>query len=487
MKVKTRAYSWEFSMFFCKTLLFAMLILSGCQSYKPQPIIPQNSLQAIEESRNTLLDNTKLSSSISLEKKFSFLELVKMLKKNSPNLKQARSEYKKALRQAEIETPLPNPQLQLGTIIGSNLGDNSSGRVQPLVSFGFTIPLSQRLSRQDQVNSSRAKYAHMKYLLQHRNEYLKLRHYYIELILLLKQKSIHNTIIASIETSVTVTQRLIEAGVATALDIGIVELELLEKQSQLAKIDGEITKVRGKLSQILGVNSKFLILPSTIHCPELPISVPELTQLKSIMLANNSSLALLQATYEIAEKELHLQITKQTPDITLSPSFQGDPGEDTKFWGVSVSFEVPIFDQNQRAIAAKESNRELVRVQYEGALSNALALLETSYQHYLQQQQRFNKISDVVLKKSKKNVAIALETLKRGEVDFLKYVDSERSLRNILLEVHQAKSEMYKAWLHMETVMGMPIWFLPEEQPSTIPPLEQQTTNDRTSQLQPGE
>ena len=389
----------------CKTLFF-ILIVSGCQSYKPQPIIPRDSLMDVEKSRNMLLSdkNVSVTDPQKQQRNFSFIEAVKILKENSPSLKQARSEYKKALRQAEIDTPLPNPQLQLGGILGSNLGDDSSGRVQPLVSFGFTIPLSRRLSRQDEVNSSRAKYAYTKYLLQHRSEYLKLRRYYIELILLENQKAIHQRIISSIETSVGVTQRLIEAGVATALDIGIVELELLEKQSQLAQIDGEITKVRGKLSQILGVNSEFLVLPSTVTCPKLPENVPEFAKLKAIMLENNSSLALLQATYEIAEKELHLQITKQTPDITLNPSFQGDPGEDTKFWGLSVSFQVPVFDRNQRAIAAKESNRELVKVQYDGALSNALALLETSQQHYLQQQRRFKKMTDVVLKKSKKNV-----------------------------------------------------------------------------------
>ncbi|BBM84256.1 TolC family protein [Candidatus Uabimicrobium amorphum] len=479
-------------MFCCKILLFIIVIFSGCQSYKPQPIIPRNSLSDIEKSRNTLLASENLSSIDSQNDQrawnFSFIEAAKTLKENSPSLKQARSEYKKELRQAEIKTPLPNPQLQTGVIIGSNLGDDSSGRVQPLVSFGFTIPLSKRLSRQDEVNSSRAKYAYMKYLLQHRSEYLKLRRYYIELILLENRKTIHKRIVSSIQTSINVTQKLIDAGVATALDIGIVELELLEKQSQLAKVEGEMTKVRGKLSQILGVSSKFLVWPSSITCPKLPKSVPELAKLKAIMLENNSSLALLQATYEIAEKELHLQITKQTPDITLTPSFEGDPGQDTNFWGVAVSFRVPIFDQNQRAIALKESNRELVKVQYNGALSNALAFLETSYQHYLQQQQRFQKITDIVLQKSKRNVGIALETLKRGEVDFLKYIDSERSLRNILLDVHEAKTEMYKAWLNMETVMGMPIWLLPEEQQQSIPSLSgKQVNEENTPRDQPGE
>ncbi|WP_372365389.1 TolC family protein [Candidatus Uabimicrobium sp. HlEnr_7] len=438
------------------------VLFCACQSYQPQPIIPTQSLEKIDSSRKAMLTD-RLETQQPVHQQFTFLKAVKILGTNSPILKEVRAEYKKIKDIAAINTPLPNPRLELGALIGTQLGNDSGGRVQPLVAFGFTIPLSSRLTKQDEVNTAAAKYAYLRYVLQHRSEYLKLRKIYIDLLFLEEHRKLHDRIINTVNNSSSITKELVAAGVTTAFDVGIIELEVLQKSAQLKKIERQILQLKGKLSEILGINSKFFQFTQPQIYPQLPSKMPSVEQLKKILLSNHPQLALLRASHEIVEKRLHLEITKQTPDLIVSPSFEGDPGEDRNVWGVSVRFPVPIFDKNQVAIKSQEGQRRVIKTKYDSTLNRALARMEASHADYVLQKNRHNQ-AKVISKKAQENVELALEILKRGELNFIRYIDTERSLANSLLEMHSAKKAMYYAWMEVEKIIGMPLSLLPQEQ-----------------------
>lgn len=65
------------------------------------------------------------------------------------------------------------------------------------------------------------------------------------------------------------------------------------------------------------------------------------------------------ATYAGNETQLKTEIRKQYPEIELGPAFTRDDGE--KELGLSLGFNIPLWNRNRQAIAEAEGNRNMVR------------------------------------------------------------------------------------------------------------------------------
>jgi len=388
----------------------------------------------------------------------------------SPALNEARAAFDRARTVADIDTPWPNPTISAGPAIGSRLDPGgSSRRVQPLIEFGFSIPLSGRLGDMDDLNQVIAASEHLKLVAQHRRGYLELRALYADWVLARKNVSAQAEILESARRSRALTERLIDAGGATALDLGLMDLEVAQREMVLLDVRAEEVGIEERLSRLIGVSFRQLQRVFSEALPALDVPIPDYEEAQKILVANHPELAELRAAYEIAEKELRLEITRQYPDLELGPFFEGDPGERKKAWGLTLGITLPLFDRNEQAIAAAEKQRDAVRVAYEAALNGQLAALEAAFGRFALAKEKSALLERIIVPRAKKNLEVALQSIKASAIDSLKYLDVERTLRSAISDALRAESAIRHAFHDIEQTLGIPLGYFPGEEAVDFP------------------
>ena len=89
-----------------------------------------------------------------------------------------------------------------------------------------------------------------------------------------------------------------------------------------------------------------------------PESVKELTsaEIRRTALTSRADVLGALAEYAASQAALQLEIAKQYPDIHLQPGYEFDQGDNK--WGIGVSLELPVLNQNQGPIAEAKAKRE---------------------------------------------------------------------------------------------------------------------------------
>jgi outer membrane protein, heavy metal efflux system len=462
-----------------KRLLFILCIagiLTGCRTYRAEPLAPEDLLAAIERERRLSADPSSSPQATEGEGEtvlpLPFVEAAEWLRTNSPGLKEARAAFELAQGISDVKTPLPNPALTVGAKVGSNLDEEGeSRRTQPLVDFGFTIPLSGRLGVEDDVNRARADAACVDLVVEHRRSYLMLRLLYCELLGALDRLAVLENVSVSACKARDLTERLVDAGAASALDLGLMELDAAGLEGDLITARAAIAAAEGRLSRLTGV-STVLFAGRTLSAPAaVDGSLPGSAALKETLVANNPDLAVLRARYEVAEKELRLEIRKQYPDLTLGFSFDGEPGESQKVWGLGIGVSLPIFDRNAQGIARADGERARLRAAYKAALSRALADLEAACARLELAREKQRLLRDVLLPRSQANLDVALRIVLAAAADSHKYLQMERAHRLIVVDVLDAEIETHRALGAVEKAVGVPLGLFSGERSGVYPVL----------------
>jgi outer membrane protein, heavy metal efflux system len=394
---------------------------------------------------------------------FTFARAIELMQVHSPALKELRAEFATATATANVKTPLPNPAVEVGPQFGFGPDIGSKYQLQPFGSLGFTIPTGKRLKRQDELNRSRAELARMEIQIRSRELFLQLRRQYSEFVLGRSRLAARKSIVESAQKSTALTRRLVEAGQATALDVGLIELDQARVQTDALSAEAQIADVEGNLSELIGVHAEHFENLQEPALPELPETVPALKDLQERLVLNHPALARLRARYEISERELRLEIAKQYPDFHFGPSFERETGEKKSMLGLTLGIDLPVFDRNQQAVATALKRRDEIRLKYEAAANRALAVLDKAWRAHQLAAQKLNLIKTVLLPKTTSNLELARRTLEAGGVDSLRFLETERGQRAVLLDAIDTELSVRAAWIDLEQAVGYPLVLFPSE------------------------
>jgi|GEM_PF-915434 len=467
---------------------FLVLCGVGCQSYRPQPLVPLEILREVEEARNLLAEpfsegalsggaigdealpaatfeaQTDQRGTDQSSPEGGLLAAAWLLSVHSPALHETRARYHKLHGVASIATPFPNPTIAAGPEIGFDLDDEgSSRRIQPMIEFGFTVPLSRRLTIQDDLNAALAEAARIDLVVRHREEYLRLRELYAERVLAGRGLTIQQGIWKSALRSLDLAHRLAQAGYLSQLDVGILKLEGDQREAEVLRSEAQTAAIEQELAALIGVAAHQVRKVVTGELPAIDAEIPALEQAKAILVANNPELARLRSRHEVAEQTLRLEIAKQYPDLEIGTSIAGDPGETKKVWGLGLGLALPLFDRNRQGIADAEGERAEVRAAYEAALNRLLAALEGSFEAYRLATMRWSLLEGTILPQARTNLDVALQAIQAGTIDSLKYLEVERTTRSYMVDLLESEREIREIMSHMEQIMGTPLSFFPGE------------------------
>ena len=434
---------------------FLIFFVTGCVSYQTKPLVPIAIFSDV--------DYTRQKKSSFEAQALTFSKAALLMNKNNPELDEVRANYETFQSIANIKTPWPNPSLDLGPDLGSKLGPGAVDKTQPFIGLGFTIPLGGKMMRNDDLNIAQAMRSFVEVQAKHRELYLELRGAYTRFYLAFRKQEIQDDLVSSSKAILKLTKSLMKAGASTALDLGMIELDTQKVELEALDLNNEREEILSMLSILLGLDaSRFKQMrPSSI--PDLNQPLPGHKNLKTILIKNHLELARLRYDYEVAEKNLRLQISKQYPDIQFGADREREVGEKTVIMGLRLGIKIPVFDRNRQGIAQATKEREHIRKQYVTIAHEALSHLKKSYESIKLHQKKYYLLNKDIQKRAKMNLKIAKQSLESGGIDTLKYLDVLRTYQQTMKDIALVESDVRLAWLDLEKVLGYPLIKYPGE------------------------
>jgi len=460
--------------------LLTLLVLTGCQKYRADPLEPAEVFRTLEAKRQPPVANETPGANVApaLNKPFTLKRAAEALRTTGPDVQETLAEYRTALAVAQVDTPLPNPGLEIGPQFGFGPDLGPVNEVAPFGSIGFTIPLGKRLRRQTELNRALADVARVHAMARFRELYLELRARYAELAIGRQRLATRRDIAASAEKTLDTGRQLVQAGQANAMDIALFELEHQRSLAAALAVEREVVRTEGELSRMLGIRfENFRDLPEPA-LPSMPETAPALDELRERLIRNHTGLARLRAQYEAAERALRMEISRQFPDLQIGPNWENDVGERRTTVGLTLGLEIPLFDRNRQGIAEARKKREEIRVKYEAEARRALAGLEKAYRDLDVSRRNAALLRGKIVPLARKNVDLARRTMQAGPVDALRLLEAERSEREMRIEALAADLEEYAAWIALEQAVGCPLVAFPSEPNADGPALPEGLDED---------
>ena len=242
------------------------------------------------------------------------------------------------------------------------------------------------------------------------------------------------------------------AGMASSIEVSNARILLQKSEQSYMTECGRITTLGAALADAAGLSLKVF--------NQLKVSPFEKTQpanldnLQYEALLNRLDIRASLARYESAEAKLRLEIAKQYPDITLSPSKTLDQGD--KIWSLGFSSLLPLINKNRGLIAEATALREVEIAQFEALEANVIGDLNKAKAAY-QSALEANAKAQGVLASQQKRTQKTEQQFKAGYADRLEYTTAQ--LENIIAEQTALSMayQMQMTKLNLEDVLQRPL------------------------------
>ncbi len=419
-------------------------LLAGCgfADYEAAPLEPERLLDELARARAVDAPTDAITLAHARD----------WLRDRGPAVREALAAFETATARAEVSTPLANPAISLGPILG--LGTAGSPDVVPYGTFSWSIPWTDRRARRDEVERSRAELARIEVLATLHEVWTEVRREFAALTIADLRLAVADDAVDAASRSVGLLERLVAAGQATAADTAQFELEHARSEAQ--RIEDELTRTRlaASLATHTGVATSHFRLTSADALPNTPENAPSLDDLRGGIADRHPQLLRLRAAYEASDRTLRLEIIQQYPDLQLLPQFQGEVSESFDLLTLAVGMNLPLFDRNQRAIATAAAHRDEMRTRFKAESARVLAALERARADVAITTRRHRLFEQRILPLAEQGVEIAARAVRAGTGGVLRYLDAARSLRRARRDAFEAQLDALDAWSRLERASG---------------------------------
>lgn len=243
-------------------------------------------------------------------------------------------------------------------------------------SIGLTIPISGRLELEKQ----RASLAHQATLTQVAEQEwrvrMDVRRAWLRWASSEAQLTAMGEFVGRIDAVLEIVSALESAGEMARTEARLFKIERASRRSELAMLELETRSALLEIRQLLGLPpaSTMVLTPGGTNVGPVPAPVQE------TLAERNLLIQVAQAQYEVAERELEVEVRKQYPDLGIAPGYGLDDGQDEVLLGLSIP--IPVFNANRQGIAVARAQRELARAELEQTLERVLQQIQLSTVRY---------------------------------------------------------------------------------------------------------
>lgn len=372
--------------------LAAGALLAGCsfQTYHPQPIDPVQSARHYRahdpqsaEFREYMIAQGYPAEALPV-KQWGPRELVLSALFFHPQLDVARAQLQ-ATRAHEITAAQqPNPN------VSASFGRSEDDAYPWVYNLGIDLPLqtagkgeisiaqAQALSAAALIEIGQTAWSVRSRLLGSWIEYDAARQ---QLQILQQERDLQQAVVAMLSAR-------LEAGMISSVELGAARLQLQQAEQAVAAVRGQLPGLRATLASNAGLStatfdrlelqsSHFDALVAREH--ELPLTLHD-ADLQDAALLNRLDIRAALALYDAAEQQLRLEIARQYPDLTLSPSYYYEEG--FHVWSLGLSALLPLLDRNEGPIAEARAQRAVQAAEFDALQTRVIAEIEQAQARY---------------------------------------------------------------------------------------------------------
>ena len=433
-------------------------MVSGCgfQSYFPKPIEPTKVVAKLEQRSSSDADfqayliaqaypKNQLPINVWGEKELTLSALF-----FHPDLNLARAQWRAA--QAGQITAAQRPEI--GVNGGLENHSQATDKSPWTYRLGIDIPIVTAGKREAQIaqaaglsEAARIEIAQSAWQVHSRIAKSLLEYQYA----LAQSATLKNEV--TLRTSITeMLVKRLDAGMASSIEVSNARIALQKAEQAYMVEAGRISALGATLANDAGLS-----LSAFNQLKIKPFGQPEafsLSELQYEALFNRLDIRASLARYETAEAKLRLEIAKQYPDITLSPSKTLDQGD--KIWSLGFSSLLTLINKNRGLIAEARSLREVEIAQFEALQAKIIGDLDQAKAAY-QASIEANTKAQALLASQQKRTQQTERQFNAGLADRLAFTTTQ--LENIIA-TQSLLSTAYQtqaAKLNLEDVVQRPL------------------------------
>lgn len=393
---------------------------------------------------------------VTLPKTLSLNDLVEMSLVQNPALAQAGLGIDAARGQVRQAGLYPNPTV---TVSGDEIGRDGSLITAPMVSQEIITAGKRKL---DIAIASR-KYDQATLGLMRQKFILisAVRQGFFEVLTAQQRVATLSSLEQIAKNSYDNTRRLLEAKQVAQLDLLQVQVELNRIQAELGASKREQTAAWRRLTATIGVpNLQEAPLAGSIES-ELPAYDFESSKIQ--LVENHPEVGIARVGVDQAQITLRRNEVQAFPNIMIGGGYVRNNYDRQDQWLFQVGVPIPIFNRNQGNVMTARADvgrsmHEVSRVQNE-----LLGRLATAFGNYAAAKERTDQYRKLILPTAQQANKIALDAYKGGQFEYLRVLQSQRTLLEANLEYIRALGE---AWRAASEISGL---LLEESMPVALP------------------
>ncbi len=442
--------------------LSASLMACGFQTYLPKPISPVETKNSYEQQtpRSEVFNDYLVSqnfprSSLPIQS-WGLKELSYSALFFHPDLDLARSEWRLAESTKITATERLDPKISAN--VGKNTNNNSENSPWAY-SLGIDVGIITAGKREARIDraanlseAARIKIAQSAWQVRTRlaKSLLEYVYSYKQTSLLQKELDLRLSI-------VDMLQKRVDAGLASNIELNNARIALQKTEQALTAEQTRTPALYAALASDSGLSiQSFKPLNLDLSLlDESPSSDLKLNDdLQTQALLNRLDLRASLARYQAAEAKLRLEISRQYPDLILSPSYTFDQGD--RLWSLGISSLITLLNKNKGLIAEAYALRDIEASQFKVLQAKVLSEVNQAKASYIS--------SLEALVRAENLVASQLDRTKQTEQQFnAGFADrltlTSTQLENIITE-HNRLAVRYKsrlASIGLEDVLQKPL------------------------------
>lgn len=249
-----------------------------------------------------------------------------------------------------------------------------------------------------------------------------------------------------------IAEARLDAGDVAELDVSAIRLDALVGTSEAARAARDAELALERLRYVLGLQmSDIVIKPATMPEPEVPSW--DVEQLVGEAVSARPDLRAVQLAISAAEERADLarrdiwQLTGVLPDINSRgrKGFEAGPG---------LNFRIPLFHQNQGAIARAQADAERLHRQFVNRRDMAAMEVRQAYIQFLQAKKDLEIWRDQILPQAGQAVTSSRKALEEDTVSLLLVLETTRQLLTAQQREREADAQMRRAIAELERSVG---------------------------------
>jgi outer membrane protein TolC len=434
----------------------AGLVLANCARYQAQPIDPSTATDAlampdataVKEASSRIHHPLLQSVPIDLAEPLTADGIAVLAVIVNPALRTARDQRGVAAAQVLQAGILPNPQLSAGVAepFAGDLEGTTTG-----FSFGVSWDISSLITRDARERAARraASSVDLGIAWQEWQTAMAAKQGYYRLLGARARLAENEATLKRISAIGELIERGLSIGAITVSDETASAAALVEAHDAVLESRQEAEMQRLALSRLIGVPSD---APLALDQVEWPSGAPAEIDVPDNLERDRLDLRALRLGYASQEETLRAAVLAQFPKIGIGLVDSRDTGNIQSI-GPVITFDLPIFDRNQGAIATETATRQRLHDEYVQRVFEARHDLAEALAEARLTEQRI-KATDGAVTALAGRAEAASTALQRGHVNVMAVESAQAALAQKRLEAIQLRQRLAELLIAIELAGG---------------------------------